>query len=232
MTRPFFSGRIPQSLYNALEEYRQQTNESKTDILIKALSNYVNHPIERPTVLSEIGAERIETLEKKFEILERELRDLRSLFADQLDTSTSKQDRKEKIDQIPLDLQDVIVDDNNLDNILSSNDEDEEVTTQDFDNEIDNINDNKEESLSHGVFLGTLKTIEVLKLPGLEQEDPKKLKNKVSNTKQSKDQTAQIGFYTIVLSKRPETPGRKRQELFWDVYKNQNVIGFDNVDDN
>nr|WP_011117243.1 hypothetical protein [Leptolyngbya sp. PCC 6402]AAD13849.1 OrfE [Leptolyngbya sp. PCC 6402] len=96
MTRPFFSGRIPQSLYNALEEYRQQTNESKTDILIKALSNYVNHPIELPTALSEVGAERIETLEKKFEILERDAQDLRSLFAGQLDTSTSSRTARKK----------------------------------------------------------------------------------------------------------------------------------------
>ena len=45
-TNPFFSGRIPQGLYDRIEEYREQTGESKTEILIRALAQYVDYPLE------------------------------------------------------------------------------------------------------------------------------------------------------------------------------------------
>ena len=45
-TNPFFSGRIPQGLYDRIEEYREQTAESKTEILIRALAQYVDYPLE------------------------------------------------------------------------------------------------------------------------------------------------------------------------------------------
>ena len=45
-TNPFFSGRIPQGLYHRIEEYRKETDESKTDVLIKALAKYVEYELE------------------------------------------------------------------------------------------------------------------------------------------------------------------------------------------
>ena len=45
-TNPFFSGRIPQGLYDRIEEYRKETNESKTDVLIRALTKYVEYELE------------------------------------------------------------------------------------------------------------------------------------------------------------------------------------------
>lgn len=48
-TNPFFSGRIPQDLYDHIEEYREQTAESKTEILIRALAQYVDYPLEGNT---------------------------------------------------------------------------------------------------------------------------------------------------------------------------------------
>lgn len=45
-TNPFFSGRIPKPLFEAIESYRQQTEESKTDVLTKALAKYINYELE------------------------------------------------------------------------------------------------------------------------------------------------------------------------------------------
>lgn len=67
-TNPFFSGRIPQALYNAIEGYRQQTGESKTDILVKALSSYIKHPLEEPAPANSL---RLEALENRVSQLER-----------------------------------------------------------------------------------------------------------------------------------------------------------------
>jgi hypothetical protein len=233
-TKPFFSGRIPQNLYDALEAYRQRTNESKTDILIQALSRYIDHPVELSTSPNAVEASRVESLEKKFEVLKQELQDLRSLLITPSTSPVLENRKVETIDQIPVVLEDVINSDNNLDNTSELSNKSNKDDSQSVDNNSDNKEDNKKEILPGKVFVGTLKTVEVLQLPGLENEDPKKLKNKVSNTKQSKTQTAQIGPYMIVLSSRPEVSDRKRQELFWDVYKSENelVISNDNNADN
>ena len=45
-TNPFFSGRIPQGLYDRIEDYRKETDESKTDVLIRALAKYVEYELE------------------------------------------------------------------------------------------------------------------------------------------------------------------------------------------
>jgi hypothetical protein len=45
MASPFFSGRIPQDLYNRIEHHTKQSGESKTQILINALSAYLGYEI-------------------------------------------------------------------------------------------------------------------------------------------------------------------------------------------
>lgn len=46
MANPFFSGRIPQSLYDKVEQYISESGKSKTELLINALSNYLDFPVE------------------------------------------------------------------------------------------------------------------------------------------------------------------------------------------
>ena len=48
-TNPFFSGRIPQDLYDRIEECREQTGESKTEFLIRALAQCADYPLEKDT---------------------------------------------------------------------------------------------------------------------------------------------------------------------------------------
>jgi hypothetical protein len=46
MANPFFSGRIPQSLYDRVEQYISESGKNKTELLISALSNYLDFPVE------------------------------------------------------------------------------------------------------------------------------------------------------------------------------------------
>ena len=71
-SNPFFSGRIPQPLFDAIEAYRKQTDESKTEVLTRALARYINYELdeEKPSVppiqekLDEIFR-RLEAIEKQ-----------------------------------------------------------------------------------------------------------------------------------------------------------------------
>lgn len=72
---PFFSGRISQQLFDAVEKHRQQSGESKTDVLVKALSAYVNAPIE----VSPLDAEdksKLQALENRVVQIEQVLASL------------------------------------------------------------------------------------------------------------------------------------------------------------
>jgi hypothetical protein len=46
MANPFFSGRIPQNLHDRVEQYISESGKSKTELLINALSNYLDFPVE------------------------------------------------------------------------------------------------------------------------------------------------------------------------------------------
>ena len=72
MPNPFFSGRIPKGLYLHIEEYRQRTKQTKTEILISALADYVDYDLDQnipyfPSILQELRSiyARLNNLEKE-----------------------------------------------------------------------------------------------------------------------------------------------------------------------
>lgn len=71
-SNPFFSGRIPPDLFKRAEQHCAETGETKTDILINALSAYLNHPVVRPVanVASPKAEERFKALEERLAVLE------------------------------------------------------------------------------------------------------------------------------------------------------------------
>lgn len=73
MANPFFSGRIPQELFDKAEEYSKQSNKSKTDILVEALSLYLNVPIEVKKIVNDNEElwKAIKDLQEKVEKLEK-----------------------------------------------------------------------------------------------------------------------------------------------------------------
>ncbi len=76
MPNPFFSARIPLDLFEKIEKHIAETGESKTQILIKALAAYVNHPvpIENPISNSGVSTEAFTALEKRVVALEQLLK--------------------------------------------------------------------------------------------------------------------------------------------------------------
>lgn len=77
----FFSGRIPNELYEQAEKHCKETGNSKTEVLIKALSTYLNFPITIPgkniiVPNPEVTKEMFETLEERIKILEDTLKAL------------------------------------------------------------------------------------------------------------------------------------------------------------
>ena len=74
MASPFFSGRIPQELYDRVDQHVKESGEGKTQILINALSQYLGIEISIPKssnintdlFLSELGSlkERVGLLER------------------------------------------------------------------------------------------------------------------------------------------------------------------------
>lgn len=73
MPNPFFSGRIPQDLYQRIQQHIAETGESKTHILINALAAYLNHPlkIQKTVVGSGVSLEMFTTLEERVAALEQ-----------------------------------------------------------------------------------------------------------------------------------------------------------------
>lgn len=74
MASPFFSGRIPQELYDRIEQHINDSGESKTQILINALSQYLGFEISKPkssNVNTDLFFSELESLKERVSLLER-----------------------------------------------------------------------------------------------------------------------------------------------------------------
>lgn len=132
---PFFSGRIPQSLLDAVEKHQQSTGESKTKILTNALLAYLGMPSE--SLVPTVDSSRLEVLESRLARVEQVLSELQPQPA----TTTKTEQRLELGGQLSLDnIQSVEVEeesksdnaDNSIDN--NRNDTDVVITSENSDN--------------------------------------------------------------------------------------------------
>lgn len=74
MASPFFSGRIPQELYDRVEQHINESGEGKTQILINALSQYLGVEIPKPkssNVNTDLFFSELESLKERVSLLER-----------------------------------------------------------------------------------------------------------------------------------------------------------------
>lgn len=244
-SNPFFSGRIPQDLYDAIERHRRDSGESKTDVLVKALSVYINHPVSWPPSL---GFQPDQS-NPRLEAVEREIQELNSKIVRVYEYmgSISAQNTAPVVNSIPdgqMVLEGIAV--VNSDNIRDNKDDnkskgkkDKSVIASDnksdnkddkSDNKKDNRRDNKKvesenqkvEQLApdDGILIGTFKTVEIPALEGLEQEDPKKIKTKLNNAKNTSSRRTKIGQYLCIFAGRTQHPGKNgKLEMLWDVYR-------------
>ena len=74
---PFFSGRIPKDLYERIEQHCAETNENKTQILINALSKYLDYPVKLPSTAptANVSIESFNQLEQRVAELEKKTSD-------------------------------------------------------------------------------------------------------------------------------------------------------------
>lgn len=70
---PFFSGRIPQELLDAVEKHRALTGESKTDVLVRSLAKYVGYELPEVEVTEPPIRSQIDKILKRLEAVETEL---------------------------------------------------------------------------------------------------------------------------------------------------------------
>ena len=74
MASPFFSGRIPQELYDRVDQHVKESGEGKTQILINALSQYLGVEISTPKssgVNTNLFLSELENLKDRVSLLER-----------------------------------------------------------------------------------------------------------------------------------------------------------------
>ncbi len=74
MPNPFFSGRIPQNLHDRVEQYISESGKSKTELLINALSSYLDFPVEAKETNNSSNEElwiTVKELQKRLEKLEQ-----------------------------------------------------------------------------------------------------------------------------------------------------------------
>jgi hypothetical protein len=74
---PFFSGRIPQELFDHIEKRIEKSGESKTDILVQALAIYTGFdlPSTKESAKSPL-AEKIEILTSEVELLKKKFKEI------------------------------------------------------------------------------------------------------------------------------------------------------------
>ena len=114
-TNPFFSGRIPQGLYNRIEDYRKETNQSKTDVLIRALAKYVEYELEKNKPNVPLIKKTFDEIFQRLDLIEKEMSTLANKEKKQNTERLTTSDNKAiKTDNKPIDYFDnsVITKDN------------------------------------------------------------------------------------------------------------------------
>ena len=74
MASPFFSGRIPQDLYDRIEQHTKETGENKTQVLINALFAYLSYEMPK---LGKSNIADIELIKDRISLLESSMVELR-----------------------------------------------------------------------------------------------------------------------------------------------------------
>lgn len=137
-TSPFFSGRIPQELYDKAEEHCKDAGKKKTDLLVEALSTYLNFPVRTQT--TNFVPQPAEVTKEMFELLQQQVNKLELLITQiQSDVITQHDDRSNSITTLPDNT--VVIHDNSSDNSTTTS---VDNTNDSHDNKSDNNQDHSE----------------------------------------------------------------------------------------
>lgn len=103
MASPFFSGRIPQELYDRVDQHIKESGEGKTQILINALSQYLGVEISKSlssNANKDLFLSELESLKERVSLLERSQPKQLSLLSPD-NTNDNKVITKSKNDNVP-----------------------------------------------------------------------------------------------------------------------------------
>jgi preprotein translocase subunit SecD len=216
MASPFFSGRIPQELSDRISQHCAETGESKTQVLINALSKYLDFPI-KPPASTGISVEMFTKLEQRVAELEKKLE---ITTVSNIDNNVATEENKNA--NISTDNNDGIV--KQLDNIPITNHTDSQsVKPVSSDSTQLSILDTEEQQVEE-VAQGNrkpqiIKTNDVTNLPGLETMDRKKVSQKLRNVKASGKREVRIGQYLLRHYGKEDGTGGL---LLWEVITDDN----------
>lgn len=212
--KPFIAARIPEDLHSKLEEHSAFTGEGKTQALINALAKYLNFTPESKN--QESAGDRLSVLERKVAELESFLKEPKQIsMALDVQPTIAKETTSSKIttdnEEIDATAIGVIITDNDVDNVALA--------------EISQEDPLAKARQDRGEYIGRMRTQDIPKLAGLEGEDPKRIKTRLNNTKNTKRQSTKIRHYLIELVKPDEVAidKPKYQKALWDVYEIQNT---------
>lgn len=235
--KPFVAARIPEDLNTKLEEYSKATGEGKTQVLINALSSYLNFSPQS----KEASKDRLSILEERVADLERIIKEPPKQFSLLESIPVHEEEVAEPKPQVETDNDSDNIVDNKDDEefssgVINTDNEGDNISTETLDNKSDNTDDNKQSADSNSkkprtsrvkplpergkLIYSGIKTKDVPALPGLENEDPKKIKTKLNNTKNTDRQATVIGPYIVALAPSRDASTRgKQHELLWDIYE-------------
>lgn len=203
---PFFSGRIPKELNDSVVKHCEETGKSKTQVLVEALSNYLNIPVPESTTnyRVEVTKEEFNSLENRVALLESLLHK-NSVITDDIDDNNIRKTELKNDDNIH----------DNTDNTLSESKE-----TQ-CDNQTENNDNSKDISLPTYENINTKK---LLDLASLKTAEGYNLRNQVFKR-------AQKEGYEITknLKFNPPIEGSLRKGIF--VGQNEYKLSCEGTDD-
>jgi hypothetical protein len=117
MASPFFSGRIPQDLYDRIEQHTKETGENKTQVLINALSTYLSYEVPK---LGKSNIADIELIKDRISLLELSMVELRENSGTRVKQMSLLDSLPDNADNIPI---------TGADNIDNKPDNDEVIIT-------------------------------------------------------------------------------------------------------
>jgi hypothetical protein len=132
MPNPYLSGRIPVELDKQVDEFLTRTGETKTQMLIKAVSAYIG---AEPPPLKVTGDRRIDVLEQEVSELKGAVKSLYEKYA-----TLAPRIENPRIDIEPIKIYDNITDNNDNINAIDKLDH----TFRDIDNTVDNSDNHVE----------------------------------------------------------------------------------------
>lgn len=210
---PFFSGRIPQNLHDAIEKRIAETGESKTNILVNALAAYLEHQIEPIKTTSNSVEERLAQLEQRLEVIDelsKEVASLRQMFNASLEEIDNTIDNKlGKIDNTPSPGQLSLLD------VEKASDNKAVKQTDNTPDSPQKEHNHQKQSDDEWDFIGRMNGSELAKLDEFSKLEPKKVKQFIRNANLNKDKTkvADDIRFTVVGQEGP------KNQFIFDVFR-------------